>query len=86
MLAAIRRAGGGGCSSTVHGGGRRWVTAELAANKPAAHKVPIPAAAVYIPASLFCKRCEVLLTRLQCGSVFSGSPLPVHTEPNRPNN
>jgi hypothetical protein len=37
-------------------------------------------------ASLLCKRREVLLTRLQRGGVLGGSALPIHTEPNGPNN
>jgi len=36
-------------SSTDHGGGKRRVTAGVAANKPAVHKAPMAAVAVYIP-------------------------------------
>jgi hypothetical protein len=37
-------------------------------------------------AALLRQRREILLTRLQGGGVLGGSALPVHSEPNRPNN
>jgi len=36
-------------------------------------------------ASLFRQRREILLTRLQCGSVLFGSAFKIHSKPNRPN-